>query len=55
MHLFAASMVRIAGLFPWAALDISKSLSISLTMLLSWLWFRRYLGCKWGWLWAGTC
>ena len=53
MHLFAASMVRIAGLFPWAALDISKSLAISLTMLLSWLWFRRYLGGKWSWLWAG--
>jgi hypothetical protein len=43
LHLFAASLVRVGGLFPWSALDLSKSLTIALTPILAWLWFRRYL------------
>jgi len=53
MHLFAASLVRIAGMFPWSALDISKALSLALTMILSWLWFRRFIQQELAWLWVG--
>lgn len=42
LHLIAASLVSIGGLFPWSAFDISKALSIALLIILAWLWFRRY-------------
>jgi len=41
LHLFAASLVRIAGQFPWSAFDLGKSFTIALTIVLAWLWFRR--------------
>lgn len=41
LHLFAASLVQVGGLLPWSALDISKAVSLSLLLLLVWLWFRR--------------
>jgi len=43
LHLLAASLIRIANFYPWSALDITKSLSISITIILSWLWYRRYI------------
>jgi len=41
LHLFAASLVRIAGLFTWSALDLSKSFFMALTLMTAWIWFRR--------------
>ena len=43
LHLFAASLVRVGGFFPWSAFDISKALSLALTIMLAWLWFRRFV------------
>lgn len=43
LHLLAASLVRIGGFYPWAALDIFKALSIALAATLGALWFRRYM------------
>ncbi len=51
MHILSASMVNIGGLYPWIALDITKSLSISLSIIIGWLWFRRYIRSDWSWLW----
>lgn len=42
LQVFAASLVRMAGLFPWSAWDISKALAIAYTFSLAWLWFRRF-------------
>lgn len=44
LNLFAASLMRIGGLFAWSAFDLSKALSVSLTVILAWLWFRRATG-----------
>ena len=44
LQVFAASLVRIAGLFPWSAWDLSKAWAIALTIILSWLWIRRVTG-----------
>jgi hypothetical protein len=41
LHLFAASLVRVGGFFPWSALDLSKSLSLALLPMLAYLWVRR--------------
>jgi hypothetical protein len=41
LHLFAASLVRLGGLFAWSALDISKALSLALAAVLGWAWFRK--------------
>lgn len=41
LHLFAASLVRIAGFYPWSALDFSKAITLSTLAILTWLWFRR--------------
>jgi len=43
LHLFSASAVRIGGLFPWSAFDLTKALSLSLLVMLAWLWFHRYI------------
>jgi hypothetical protein len=42
LHLYAASLVRVGGFYPWSAFDISKALVAALTPLLAWLWYRRY-------------
>jgi hypothetical protein len=42
LHLFAASLVRIGGLFPWSAFDLTVTLSMALMAVLSWMWFRRF-------------
>jgi hypothetical protein len=53
MHLLAASLVCIGGFFPWSALDLIKSFSIALAVLLTLLWYRRYISKKVAWLWGG--
>ena len=41
IQVFAASLVRLAGLFPWSAWDISRALAIAFSLILGWLWVRR--------------
>jgi hypothetical protein len=41
LQLFAGSLVRIGGLFPWSAWDLSKAFAIAMTLGLGWLWVRR--------------
>lgn len=41
LQVLAASLVRMAGFFPWSAWDLSKALAIALTMTLAWVWIRR--------------
>ena len=41
IQVFAASLVRLAGFFPWSAWDISRALAIAFTLVLGWLWIRR--------------
>jgi len=41
LDLFAASMVRIGGFFPWSAWDITRAFAVALTLVCSWLWIRR--------------
>jgi hypothetical protein len=43
LQVLAASLVRLGGLFPWSAWDLSKALAIALTLLLGYLWIRRLL------------
>lgn len=42
LHLFAASLVRLAGFYPWDAFDFAKSLTLALAILLAGLWLRRF-------------
>ena len=41
LQVFAASMVRLGGFFPWSAWDISRAIVYGFTVLLAWLWLRR--------------
>jgi hypothetical protein len=41
LQVLAASLVRIGGLFPWSAWDLSKAIAIALTLVLGWIWLRR--------------
>jgi hypothetical protein len=41
IQVFAASLVRLAGFFPWSAWDVSRALAIAFTLLLGWIWVRR--------------
>jgi hypothetical protein len=52
LNLFAASLMRIGELFAWSAFDLSKALTLSLTIILAWLWFRRYTGHESGAYWG---
>ncbi len=53
IQVFSASLVRLAGFFPWSAWDISRAVAIAFTLVLGWLWVRRltrsrlaaWLGC----------
>jgi hypothetical protein len=54
LHILAAGLVRVGGLFPWSAWDLYKALGISLTMMLGLLWFRRFMGWRAVLLLAGT-
>ena len=41
LQVFAASLVRLAGFFPWSAWDVSRALTIAFTLILGWVWVRR--------------
>ena len=41
MLLFSAQLVRLAGCFPWVALDIARGASLALAIVLSGVWVRR--------------
>jgi hypothetical protein len=41
LHLFAASLVQVGGLYPWSALDFTKALTLTILSILTWMWFRR--------------
>jgi hypothetical protein len=47
LQVYAASLVRQAGFFPWSAFDLCKALAIVLTLLLGWLWIRRFVRRPW--------
>lgn len=49
LHLFAASLVQTAGLMVWSAFDLSKAFTIVMTVLLAWLWVRRYSRHRFYW------
>ncbi len=44
LHLSAGALMRIGGLFPWSAWDLSKAFAIAMTLGLGWLWVRRVTG-----------
>lgn len=54
LHLLAASLVDIGGFFPFSALDTYKAFSMSLSLILTWLWYRRYIRGSTAWLWLGV-
>ncbi|GAB4525676.1 MAG: hypothetical protein Fur0018_10430 [Anaerolineales bacterium] len=54
LHVWAASLVRMAGLFPWAALDLGKALTIALSTVLGWLWFYRSTHSRTGAWWGAA-
>ncbi len=41
LHVSAAALVRVGGLFAWSAWDLSKAFAIAMTLGLGWLWVRR--------------
>jgi hypothetical protein len=41
LHLSAGALMRIGGLFPWSAWDLSKAFAIAMTLGLGWLWISR--------------
>ena len=41
LQVLAASLVRLAGMTPWSAWDLVRSIAIALTLSLGWLWVRR--------------
>jgi hypothetical protein len=41
LQVFAASMVRLGGFFPWSAWDISRAIVFGMAVILAWLWIRR--------------
>lgn len=40
--LLAAEFMRLADLFPWTALDLARALSLTLVLILVYLWVRRF-------------
>ncbi len=41
LQVWAASLVRMTGVFPWVAWDFAKAFAIALTLLLGWVWVRQ--------------
>ncbi|TLN19306.1 hypothetical protein FDZ74_06130, partial [bacterium] len=41
LQVWAAMLVKTAGLTPWSAWDISKGVAIALTLVNAWLWIRQ--------------
>jgi len=51
IQVFAASLVRLGGLFPWSAWDASRAAALAFTLVLGYLWVRRMTHSrKAGWL-----
>ena len=46
IQLYAASLVRLGGFFPWSAWDISRALAFAFTLALGWLLLRRWSGSR---------
>ena len=46
IQLYAASLVRLGGFFPWSAWDISRALALAFTLILGWLLVRRWTGSR---------
>ena len=48
LHLFAAALTRLGGLFPWSAFDLARAFTHALMLILAALWFwrmtQRWLG-----------
>lgn len=53
-HFWGASMMRLGGLMPWSAFDLSKSIIWGYTILLASLLGKRYIQQNWGALLMGT-
>ncbi len=53
LHLFAASLVRVASFFPWSAFDLAKAICMALTPVITWLWVRKVTGSRTAGLLAG--
>jgi hypothetical protein len=53
IHVFAASLVRLANFFPWSAWDVSRALAIGFTLVLGWVWVRKVTGSRLA-AWLGT-
>jgi hypothetical protein len=41
LQVFAASLVRLGGLLPWSAWDLSRAIALGFTFVLGWMWVRR--------------
>ena len=41
LHLFAATLMRVGGFFPWSAFDLVNAFAIALSLLLGFLYFQR--------------
>ncbi len=42
LQLWAATLVRLANFAPWSAWDIARAFALALTVVLAWLWVRRW-------------
>lgn len=42
LQLWAATVVRLANATPWFAWDLARAFALALTVVLSWLWVRRW-------------
>lgn len=47
-HLLGAILMKVGGLFPWSAFDVSKGITASLAVGLAGLWGRRAIPRWWG-------
>jgi hypothetical protein len=47
-QLLGASLMRIGGLFPWSAFDLSKGIVAGLAILMSFVWGRKVSRSHWG-------
>jgi len=41
LQVFAASLVRLGGLLPWSAWDLSRGITLGFSLVLGWMWVRR--------------
>jgi hypothetical protein len=41
LHLFAASLVSVVGLYPWRAWDYTLAFTAAIALMTSWIWLRR--------------